>query len=127
MAVFEMTGGIVFTYRGSWCAEGQNTSWECAWRATGVCGTVSWDGFKTVTGEAAEGDEGFIRPCGQLPLPSPQALPHSGHAGVIREFLDCLESSSRPQTDCRDNIKSVAMVLGAIESAECGRRVTIRL
>ena len=28
--VFEMTQGIVFTYRGSWCAEGCHTSWNGA-------------------------------------------------------------------------------------------------
>ena len=28
VAVFEMTGGLVFSYRGSWCSEGQHTSWS---------------------------------------------------------------------------------------------------
>ena len=28
IAVFEMTDGIVYTYQGSWCAEGCNTPWE---------------------------------------------------------------------------------------------------
>jgi predicted dehydrogenase len=27
VAIFEMTGGIVYTYRGSWCSEGVHTSW----------------------------------------------------------------------------------------------------
>ena len=31
-AVFEMTGGLVFTYRGCWCSEARTTSWESAWR-----------------------------------------------------------------------------------------------
>ena len=34
-AVFEMTGGLQYTYNGSWCAQGLNTSWHCAWRAFG--------------------------------------------------------------------------------------------
>ena len=40
----------------------------------------------------------------------------------MREFLDCLASGDTPQTHCSDNIKSLAMVLGAVESAETGRR-----
>ena len=28
-ALFEMTGGLRYTYRGSWCAEGLGTSWHC--------------------------------------------------------------------------------------------------
>jgi len=27
VAVFQMTGGVVYTYHGSWCAEGLNTHW----------------------------------------------------------------------------------------------------
>ncbi|MBT3275444.1 MAG: Gfo/Idh/MocA family oxidoreductase [Spirochaetales bacterium] len=127
VAVFEMTEGVVFTYRGSWCAEGQNTSWECAWRATGEKGSVSWDGFETVTGEIMNDDENFIHENTELsPLPS-EALESKSHSGVIREFLDSLENSTKPQTDCTDNIKSIAMVLGAIESAEAGKRIEIHI
>lgn len=43
ICIFEMSDGSVFTYRGSWAAEGQNTSWESAWRVTGSEGTALWD------------------------------------------------------------------------------------
>ena len=33
-ALFTMTGGLRYTYRGSWCAEGKPTSWEADWRAS---------------------------------------------------------------------------------------------
>src|SRR5581483_10997567 len=35
ICIFEMSDGSVFSYRGSWCAEGLNTSWESDWRVTG--------------------------------------------------------------------------------------------
>src|ERR671925_351900 len=38
-AIFEMSDGLRFTYRGSWCAEGRITSWESEWRAVGPNGT----------------------------------------------------------------------------------------
>ena len=44
VVVFEMTGGLVYTYRGSWCSEGLNTTWESDWRIVGTKGSVSWDG-----------------------------------------------------------------------------------
>ena len=44
IAVFEMSDGIVYTYRGSWCSEGLNTTWECDWRIIGERGTITWDG-----------------------------------------------------------------------------------
>ncbi len=34
-AIFEFSDDIVFTYRGSWCAEGERTSWESQWRLGG--------------------------------------------------------------------------------------------
>ena len=43
-AIFEFDDGAVFTYRGSWCAEGANTSWESRWRIVGSKGTILWDG-----------------------------------------------------------------------------------
>jgi predicted dehydrogenase len=49
-----------------------------------------------------------------------------GHAGIIAEFVRCVRTGARPETHCADNIKSLAMVFGAIESAEQGRPVTIR-
>ena len=49
-----------------------------------------------------------------------------GHAGVIREFVDCVRTGSEPETTCGDNIKSLAMVFGAIESADTGEKVSIR-
>ena len=42
VAVFQMGGGIVYTYRGSWCSEGLHTSWECEWRIIGTRGSVTW-------------------------------------------------------------------------------------
>jgi uncharacterized repeat protein (TIGR01451 family) len=42
IAVFEMTTQVVFSYRGSWCANGQQTSWESAWRIIGDKGTVTF-------------------------------------------------------------------------------------
>jgi predicted dehydrogenase len=38
--IFEMSNGSVFTYRGSWCAEGCHTSWNGDWRFVGERGTV---------------------------------------------------------------------------------------
>ena len=124
-ATFEMTDGLVFTYRGSWCAEGMNTSWECGWRGTGENGTVSWDGFSDITGEYVLENDGFMRKTQQMKIKESPPIEHRSHAGVIREFIDSLETGKKPQTHCTDNIKSVAMVLAAIKSAEKGKRIEI--
>lgn len=40
VCIFEMSDGSIFTYQGSWCAEGASTSWEAAWRINGEKGTA---------------------------------------------------------------------------------------
>ena len=126
VAIFEMNNGVVFTYRGSWCAEGLNTSWECAWRAVGEQGSAIWDGHENINAERVKGAEGFIREQHAIPVPDVPKLEHVGHAGVIYEVLDSVKSGKSPQTICHDNIKSLAMVHAAIESAMTGEKVTIQ-
>ena len=125
-AIFEFSDDILFTYRGSWVAEGGTTSWESSWRIVGTTGTLLWDGAERFEARAVAGDSGFLRPLRDVAVPPP---PHPaqthGHASVIAEFLDAIETGRVPETAGSDNIKSLAMVFGAIESAETGRRVAI--
>jgi len=127
MAIFEMSNGVVFNYRGSWCAEGENTPWECAWRAVGEKGTALWDGGDGMSAEIATGTAGFIRKTQELEIPRSPELEHIKHNGVIYEFLDCVKNGGTPQTICTDNIKSFAMVHAAIESVATGKKVNIQL
>jgi hypothetical protein len=46
--------------------------------------------------------------------------------GALAEMLVYLRTGTRPQTECHDNIKSLAMVFAAIESARKGRRIRVR-
>jgi predicted dehydrogenase len=128
VAVFEMTGGLVYAYRGSWCAEGLNTTWECAWRVIGEQGSARWDGADAYEVEVVNGNEGFIRPHDKVEIPPYQPSEDvGGHGGLIRDFVRCVQTGAVPETTCRDNIKSLAMVFGAIESANSGKTETIKV
>jgi predicted dehydrogenase len=128
VAVFEMTNGIVFTYRGSWCAEGLITSWGSDWRVVGQQGTVRWNGEQEFAAQAVANTGGFFSEWRDLALPAPTLPPEaSEHAGVIRDFVAALQAGTVPETVGTDNIKSLAMVFGAIESAETGRPVQINV
>lgn len=125
-AIFELPGNSVFTYRGSWCADGFRTSWESEWRFTGTKGSLVWDGADSLTAELISKTGDFFSDVAQAEVPplAPGSLVE-GHAGVMADFLDSLESGRAPPTVNTDNIKSLAMVFGAIESAETGRRVEL--
>ena len=124
-AIFELQKGVVFNYRGSWCAEDVQTSWNGRWRAQCSSGGATWDGEGNINAVGVSSPEDKVKKIGSFKPDRPKPLKHAGHSGVIREFIDCLKEGSVPQTVCTDNIKSLAMVLAAIESAETGKKVKI--
>jgi predicted dehydrogenase len=120
IAVFQMAGGAVFNYRGSWCAEGLRTSWESAWRITGERGTLLWDGEDDIRVEIVRGP-GFFSDCEAVAVPPLDPADRiGGHRGVIEDFVAAIRTGRAPETTGSENIKSLAMVFGAIESAETG-------
>ena len=126
VAIFEMTQNIVFTYRGSWCAEGLRTSWESDWRIVGTRGSVCWNGADGFQAEVVSEADAFFSTLQDVavPPPAPDAK-IGGHAGAIRDFVRCVRTGAVPETLASDNIKSLAMVFGAIESAERRSRTAI--
>ena len=126
VAVFEMSNGIVFTYRGSWCSEGLNTTWEADWRAVGTKGSVLWDGAGAFKAQAVVSTGKFLSECKDQPVSIPDTPKRDGHAGCIRDFIECVRAGRVPETSGPDNIKSLAMVFGAIQSAGTGRRIVIK-
>jgi predicted dehydrogenase len=125
VCIFEFTRGVLFTYRGSWAAEGFNTSWECQWRAHGARGALLWEGQGHPQAQVVAEGSGFRRKTADVAIPMP-ALTHVAHHGVLEEFVQCLRSGRSPQSECHDNIKSLAMCLAAVESARKGRKVAVR-
>jgi len=127
-AIFGLENGGVFVYRGSWCAAGLGTSWECAWRFVGARGALTWDGADQIRIEVSTPGErnGLFDPLTSAeppPLGPEDCI--DGHFGVLSDFVSAVRSGSEPETVGRDNIRSLAMVFSAIESAQAGRRVDI--
>lgn len=126
-AIFDMEDGAVFTYQGSWCADGAQTSWEASWRIVGEHGSLIWDGFN-INAEVAAGD---VRD-GLFNRPSPVEVPPldpadriGGHLGVMQDFIAAVRGGPPPETAGTDNLKSLPMVFGAIRIAETGQPVDI--
>lgn len=121
--LFAMSNGLRFTYRGSWCAEGLPTSWDGDWRAVGSNGTAIWEKNGTPYAEIVSGDEGFQRPVERQEEAATDIA--RGIKGSLKEFLGALQTGETPQGECHDNLKSLAMVFAAVESAKRGERVKI--
>ena len=123
--IFEMTDGVIFTYRGNWCAEGFGTSWNGDWRIIGDRGTLLYEHDQAPVAQAVAGKTGLTRRQRDVKTPK-GTLKYGGMHGALREMLRFLRTGATPQTECHDNIKSLAMVFGAMESARKRRRVELR-
>lgn len=121
MAVFEMTGGLRYSFTGSWSAPGLPTSWTGRWRASGTRGTALWDGESAPTVDAEAG----IGAHAPEPDPYPGRARYTGLAEGLAEFVAALRGGPLPQGECHDNIRSLAMVTAALESARTGIRVPV--
>jgi predicted dehydrogenase len=127
VATFEMSNGLIYTYRGSWCAEGFPTTWESDWRFIGQNGTLKWTNGADAQAQAVASIGGFQSTYQDVAVPLYDGVNDvAGHKSLIQEFVSCIQTGAEPETICTDNIKSLAMVFGAIESAETGKRVEIR-
>lgn len=126
VCIFEMSDGSVFTYNGSWCAEGMNTSWDSDWRIIGTEGSIFWNGVSPPMCEIIDKDKelGFINPMKKIELPC-HWEGREGHWGCLDEMFASLEQDRLAETDCNDNINSMKMVFGAIESAKTGKKIKL--
>lgn len=125
-AIFGMSNDIVFTLNASWCATGLPTSFGSAWRITGERGTALWDD-QGLRAEVESGDEGFFRPVEAVEVPEGDfGRKEENRAGIMHEFLDSLNGGPDAETSAFDNIHSLAMVEGAVQSAEQGAKVEVK-
>jgi len=131
-AIFEMKTPdgqpVVYTYRGSWTNHGLQTSWNADWRIVGSDGTLKWDGgtgVESETVQSREVDEMFYGlDHTQYHVPKEN---FGGHAFMLDNFAQAIQSGDHSDVfcPCEDNIKSLAMVLAAVKSADRGEKVAV--
>jgi len=131
-AIFEMKSPdgqpVVYTYRGSWTNEGLQTSWNADWRVVGALGTLRWDGEDLIETELLEEPDAqeMFRPMRRRQLKL-QPQPLGGHEFLIEQFAEAIQTGDHTRVfcPCTDNIKSLAMVLAAVKSADTGEKVAV--
>ncbi|PPK92113.1 putative dehydrogenase [Kineococcus xinjiangensis] len=115
-AVFEMSGGTRYSYTGSWCSPGLETSWNGSWRLSAERGSATWDGENPPVLGLADGAAVTVAAAQD---------PGREIAGALREFLHALRGGPAPMGEVHANVLSLAMVEAAVESAATGARVRI--
>lgn len=113
-------GGAVVSYRGSWVSTEPQTNWAGDWHMEGEKGELVWscrgDQPEYVTlrllGESAN----------HMPLPKVTDI---DRAGSLAAFVEAVQTNSVPETSGHDNLKTLALMFAAIESAKTGLPVNI--
>ncbi len=124
--IFEMNDGSIFTYRGSWCAEGFHTSWNGDWRIIGTKGTILFEHDNPPVGQVVDGAPEFCVPLKDITIPILEMPTRSMKHGLC-DMLEFIRAGKVPETECHDNIKSLAMVFAAVESSKLSARVPIQI
>ncbi|HEY3993608.1 MAG TPA: Gfo/Idh/MocA family oxidoreductase [Ktedonobacteraceae bacterium] len=118
--IVTLDGGTVVNYRGSWISQGPQTNWCGDWSMDCEHGQIIW------TGRGELGDKVLVRPSGQrvraMRLPM---LEQVDRKGSLQAFVQAVENGQTPESSGRDNIKTLALMFAAIQSAESGLPVKI--
>jgi len=119
VAVFDFASGLKGVHMAMGCSLGRQTPANGQWRIEGPEGSITWEDDRIFISrehrtEAKRRDE----------IP-PDALPAVGRQAMLDEFVAAVREGREPECGARDNLRSLAMTLGAVASAATGQRVDL--
>ncbi|MBM3239625.1 Gfo/Idh/MocA family oxidoreductase [Candidatus Poribacteria bacterium] len=119
--VMRMTNNLFAHYEGNCLEPGWQNSWHTEYyRIEGDEAAVLVDNDDKVKILKLTPDKGLV--IEEAPLVSVQ---WSGHNAIIYQFLEWLDGGPEPPTVLADNIKTAAMLFGAIEASETNQSVDV--
>lgn len=115
--------GARVVYTGSWVSHGAHTSWDGSWDIQGRLGGVRWAQNRVEVRFASVFDTVFMQGAlereGRMEVEL-DVLEVEERQGVLAELRRAVDQRSRPETDVRDNIRSLGLMLAAVTSAKAG-------
>lgn len=115
-----MDDGALISYMGNWAAFGRETSWNGDWEIVGDRGRVVWAGGDSTEAEVT------VHLWDEEPENVPVvSLAKGGQLGLLESFAQAVASGTQPETSAADNIHSLGIVFGAVESAQTGQVVEL--
>jgi predicted dehydrogenase len=121
-ALLDIEGGVPVVYEGDWATYGPETSWNGDWEIVGEAGRLQWSGNEDDRGL---GEVVFER-WGREPRPVAQHdLQFVEREATLQALRRAIETGETPETAARDNVKSLAAMLGCVKSIESGEPVDV--
>jgi predicted dehydrogenase len=122
--------GARFLYTGSWVSHGPQTTWDGTWDIQGTRGGILWELNRVTVRFASVFDTVFLphaleREHGLMEVRLDDVTQEE-RLGTLAEFATALDEGRLPETSGAQNLRSLALVLAAIDSARSGG-ATVRL
>jgi predicted dehydrogenase len=116
VAIFHFEGNLHAVHRGVGCAVGHHVGWNGEWRIEGPGGTITWEGNDLWLTHLHRAEK---RRREQI---FPDDTRGGGQDPLLTEFVTAIRENRDPECSAADNLKSAAMVAGAVKSAQEGGR-----
>ncbi len=117
--VFKYPSGLVATHVALACDNGHQTTYNGDWHIAGPLGSLDWQKDGTFYWHQHRTDNPVVNQrVEHLPVP-PQ------RTAMVDEFFAAIRENREPECSAQDNLKSLAMVFGAIQSSKEGRVVQL--
>lgn len=131
-ALIEMEKNVWINYFGSWITQGWETTWDGDWRIECTEGEVHWHNntvkvilqeptrtFKTVFTRNMFERTGIL----EVEL---VPMPLEDRWFSLHEFAESIMQDRDPETNAKDNLKSLAMMFAAVDSSKTGKTVDMK-
>jgi predicted dehydrogenase len=120
-ALLELQGGSVVSWGGSLRSAGPGTSWAGDWLVELERGAISWRTGADSLEVVEVGAHG--RPPRRVAVPA--ARPHADRAALAAGFVAAVRDGVEPPSGGRENLRSLAVMAAALESAATRRPVAV--
>jgi len=119
-AILELECGATVIYEGDWAPHDTETSWDGAWELVGETGRLT----RRIGGGGLEAV--VLQLWGGAPhVVEQEQLAYTDRAATLEVLRMAVEEGEPPETVATDNIRSVAMVAGCLQSIETGSQVDV--
>ena len=117
--VFHYDSGLVATHVTLGCDNGRTTSWNGDWHIAGPNGSLDWQIDGTFYSHQHRTENPVVnQKIEHLEVPRQEDA-------MLDEFFAAIKEDREPECSANDNLKSLAMVFGAIQSSKEGRVVDL--
>ena len=122
LCLLHLTDGTRATYEGNATAAGEQHPWRFEdYRAECEGGSLTVGADQVVRMHRHSASAGVVTTEVAAPVPE-----REGHLWIVNEFLDWLDGGPTPLSVLDDNIRTAAMIFGALDSARTGQTVDVQ-